>query len=226
MKRILTFALILAAVGALTGFVYVRQRSSSAAASTSVTTATVERGPLAATLATAGNIEARQAVDLAFGQSGTVAAVHVAVGDRVQAGDVLAELDTADLELQLRSAQVALKNAEDQLAQTTDPSTEQDIANTGAQLVAAQAAYDDLTAGASEAKLASARAQVASAEAAYQAAFNAAGTYDSSLVSAETALEKARIALEQAQSAYDKISWRGDIAATSEAQALRSATID
>lgn len=129
MKRILTFALILAAVGALTGFVYVRQRSSSAAASTSVTTATVERGPLAATLATAGNIEARQAVDLAFGQSGTVAAVHVAVGDRVQAGDVLAELDTADLELQLRSAQVALKNAEDQLAQTTDPSTEQDIAN-------------------------------------------------------------------------------------------------
>ena len=50
--------------------------------------------------------------------------------------------------LQLRSAQVNLKNAQDHLAQTKNPNTQQDIANARAQLDSAQAAYDKLAAGA------------------------------------------------------------------------------
>lgn len=226
MKKFLKISVVLVVIAAVAVGVYVRLRSNSAAASTDVTTATVTRGTLTATISTAGNVQAHQAVDLSFGQSGIVRSINVAVGDRVKAGDVLAELDTAALELQLRSAQVALKNAQDQLAQTKNSATERDIANARAQLEAAQAAYDSLQAGVSEAKLASAQAQVASAKAAYDAALKAAGTTNSSLVAAEATLEKARIALQQAQGAYDKVAWRGDVAATSQAQELQSATID
>ncbi len=128
--------------------------------------------------------------------------------------------------LQLRSAQVNLKNAQDQLAQTKNPNTEQDIANARAQLESAQAAYDKVAAGASAAKLASAQAQVASAQAAYDAAVKSAASSDSSLVAASSTYEKARIAVQQAQGEYDKVSWRGDVAASGQAQTLQSATID
>ncbi len=226
MKRTLKWVVIgIVAVIAL-GAVYLRVRPSTASAATSLATATVQRGTLLATVNTAGNVQSHRTADLSFGQSGTVKAIYVKVGDRVQAGDVLAELDTTDLALQLRSAQVSLKNALDQLEKAKNPYSEQEIALARAQLAAAQAAYEKVKAGASAAKLASAQAQVASAQAAYEAAVKSAGAADSSLVSATAALEKARIALEKAQGDYDKVAWRGDIAGTAQAQALQSATID
>ncbi|MCA9972034.1 MAG: biotin/lipoyl-binding protein, partial [Anaerolineales bacterium] len=53
---------------------------------------------------------------LSFGVSGRLKTVTVQPGDRVQAGDLLAELETADLENQLVQAQTALSTAEIQLA--------------------------------------------------------------------------------------------------------------
>lgn len=226
MKKLLKIAAIGTAVIAIVGGGYLRLRPDTAAAAANVATATVQRSTLTATVNTAGNIQAHQSVDLAFGQSGVVKAVYVKVGDRVQAGDLLAELDTADLSLQLRSAQVNLKNAQDQLAKTENPATGQDIALARAQLASAQAAYDKVAAGVSQSKLTSAQAQVASAQAAYNAAVKSAATADSSLVSAAATLEKARIALEKAQGEYDKVAWRGDVGATSQAATLQSATID
>lgn len=225
-KKSVRTILIVVALAIIAGAVYLRLRPSQVAAATAVPTATVQRSTLTATVNTAGNIQSHQSVDLTFGQSGTVRKINVKVGDRVQAGDVLAELDTADLALQLRSAQVNLKNAQDQLAKTRNPNTEQDLANARAQVESAQAAYDKVAAGASQAKLTSAQAQVASAQAAYDAAVKSAATSGSSLVSAAATLEKARIALEKAQGEYDKVSWRGDVGATSQASTLQGATID
>lgn len=226
MKKLVKITIIVVAIAAVSVGAYLRLRPGEAAAASNVSTATVQRGSLAATVNAAGNIQAHQAADLSFGQSGTVQKINVKLGDRVKAGDVLAELDTADLQLQLRSAQVSMKNAQDTLAQTKNPNTEQDIANARATLASAQAAYDEVTAGASQADLAASEAAVASAKAAYDAAVKSAGTSDSSLVSAAATFEKARIALEAAQGAYDKVSWRGDSAASGEAQTLQSATID
>ncbi len=42
---------------------------------------------------------------LSFGVSGTVSKVNVQVGDQVKKGDVLAELDTTDLELAIAQAE-------------------------------------------------------------------------------------------------------------------------
>ena len=52
---------------------------------------------------------------LAFTQDGVVKEVYVRAGQQVQAGDLLAELDTADWEAQLVLAQAALDIAQAQL---------------------------------------------------------------------------------------------------------------
>jgi HlyD family secretion protein len=226
MKRFLRIAIIGAVVVAVALGLYMRFRPTAADADTTVSTATAEIASLSASVNSAGNIQARQSAALSFGQSGTVEKINVEVGDRVQAGDLLAELDTEELALSLRSAQVGLKNAQAQYAQTANPATASEIANARAKLESAQAAYDSLIAGPNQSELATTRAQVASAQAAYNAAVKSAGTSDSALISAAGTLEKARIALESAQGDYDRISWRGDAAASSQASALQSATID
>ncbi len=226
MKKALTGAGIVVLVLAITAGVYLRTRAAGGPATSNAATATVQRGSLAASVNAAGNITAHQQADLSFGQSGQVRRVDVQVGDRVKAGQVLAELDTANLALQVRNAQVNLKVAQAKLAQAKNPTTEQDIVTARAKLDSAQAAYNNLKAGASQADLAAAQAQLASAQASYDAAVKSASTTNSSAASAAAAFEKARIALEKAQGDYDKVSWRGDVAASSQAQALQSATID
>ncbi|MEO1439600.1 MAG: HlyD family efflux transporter periplasmic adaptor subunit [Chloroflexota bacterium] len=82
---------------------------------------------LAITLRASSELEPVDRADLAFVNNAPVEAVYVAIGDRVQAGDVLATLDTSDLEAQLRRAEIALREAENNLAQMTAPPLEIDI---------------------------------------------------------------------------------------------------
>ncbi|HWQ12823.1 MAG TPA: efflux RND transporter periplasmic adaptor subunit [Roseiflexaceae bacterium] len=89
---------------------------------------------LVATVNAAGQIEPARVVSLSFNATGRVREVLVAVGERVEQGQVLARLD--DRELRLRADQ-----AEAQLRQ-------------------AQASYDRLLAGASAADIAAAEAQL------------------------------------------------------------------
>jgi HlyD family secretion protein len=228
MKKVLIPIIIVVVVGVLGVGAYLRFGAGSAqsASTSNLSTATVQAGNIEATVNGAGNISPKQQADLSFGQSGTVKTIDVQVGDRVKAGQLLASLDTADLELQVRNAEVNLKNAQDKLAQTQNPSTAEQISSARAQVAAAQAAYDNTVAGASPADIAAARAGVTSAQAAYDAAVKSAGTSNSQLESAAATLEKAQVTLQQAQSAYDKISWRSDAAMTSQAATLQSATID
>lgn len=46
------------------------------------------------------------------------------------------------------------------------------------------------------------------------------------LIIAKTSLDKAQVALQQAQAAYDAIAWRGDVSGTSQAATLQSASAD
>ena len=61
----------------------------------------VTRTTLSAAVESSGSIAANADVALAFGTSGLVAEVDIEVGSRVKAGDVLAKLNTAKLELQV-----------------------------------------------------------------------------------------------------------------------------
>ena len=77
----------------------------------------VVRGDLALTVSGSGNIEIADDVDLAFDIGGRIARINVEEGDNVAAGNVLAKLDTTDLELTLAQARVTLTQAETALTQ-------------------------------------------------------------------------------------------------------------
>src|SRR6202163_3058374 len=66
-----------------------------------------------------GVVRARFETDLGFRVAGKIVKRLVNVGDRVRAGDVVAELDPQDLRLQAESAQAELAAATSNLAQAT-----------------------------------------------------------------------------------------------------------
>jgi HlyD family secretion protein len=202
------------------------QSATTKAAAGTQNTATVQRGNLTATVNAAGNISAHQQVALNFGQAGTVQKVNVRAGDRVKAGQVLTELDTSDLQLQLENAKVNLKIAQNKLAQTKSPSTEQDIANARSRLDSVQASYNKLAAGPNKTDLAAAQGSVASSQAAYDAAVKSAAASGTTIDAATASYQKALAALQQAQAAYDKVATAPNIGARAESVTLQSATID
>ena len=68
----------------------------------------VVRGDLAISVSGSGNIEVSDEGKLAFGVGGRIDKIYVEESDKVTGGDVLARLDTDDLELALTQARVAL----------------------------------------------------------------------------------------------------------------------
>ncbi|HUY62871.1 MAG TPA: efflux RND transporter periplasmic adaptor subunit [Candidatus Paceibacterota bacterium] len=86
-------------------------------------TTTVATGTVVATLTETGQVSASQQLSLAPQASGQVVGVYVKTGDRVQAGQVIAQLDATNAEQSLQNAELALKNAELSYQQTTATST-------------------------------------------------------------------------------------------------------
>jgi HlyD family secretion protein len=94
-------------------------------------TVAATRGDVEETLSTTGQVDAARRSDLSFGTDGTVASVKVAVGDRVKAGDVIATLDTAQLDAAVTKANATLAQAIAQLAsdRAAQSSSVQDASN-------------------------------------------------------------------------------------------------
>lgn len=81
-------------------------------------------GSITSTTSLSGTAAAAQSADLTFGSAGVVATIEVAVGDLVQAGDVLATLDDTEAARQVETAQISLDQAEASLAELlSDPDT-------------------------------------------------------------------------------------------------------
>src|SRR5512141_2716121 len=76
-------------------------------------------GPGTAVAAFAGEIRARQESALAFRVAGNIIRRSVDLGDRVKRGDILAELDPADLRLQAQATRAQLAAAEAELARAS-----------------------------------------------------------------------------------------------------------
>jgi multidrug efflux pump subunit AcrA (membrane-fusion protein) len=71
-------------------------------------------------LSASGTVDAAHRADLELGADGTVAAVEVALGERVRAGQVIARLDTGDLEAAVTRARASLARALAQLESDED----------------------------------------------------------------------------------------------------------
>jgi len=83
----------------------------SATAKTPQTFIAVTKGPITETVSVTGSTAPIQSVSLAFQNSGTIAQVYHAIGDRVYVGEILAQLNTASLSAALQQAQAAYNSA-------------------------------------------------------------------------------------------------------------------
>lgn len=172
---------ILAAAGLAGGIIWAT--SSSDADGPRYRTTVVERGEVVQTVEASGRIEARDRHVVVARVSSRLEKVHVQVSDRVEAGQILADLDPATLHLQARAASAAVVAAEgvrDQ-ARARLEDARRSAARIGRLRDKGQA---------SEADLSQAQAAVASAQGA--------------LRSAEGELRRAQAELEQARQGADR----------------------
>jgi|GEM_PF-367506 len=178
MRKILIGAgvLLVIGIGALLVVPAVSTGNAQAAATTT-RTAQVERTTLYDTVDGSGSIAAEQEFQLSFGTSGTVQEVLVEVGDEVTAGQPLAVLDTSDLELDVRLAELTL--------------------------TVQQAEYDRLVADPDPQDVLQAQGQLVQARAQLEAAQASADSAEDELTNSCSSLETARRSLEDAQAAYD-----------------------
>ncbi len=113
----------LVALLALGGWAFLRPQDDADA--TATTPAATEQlvdattGSMALTVSADGTIAAAETDDLSFTSSGTVTAVNVEAGDTVQAGDVLATIDSAELAAAVTDAEATVAAAEASLADDT-----------------------------------------------------------------------------------------------------------
>jgi HlyD family secretion protein len=157
----------------------------------------VERETLVDTVSATGSIEPEAEVEMKFETGGKVSEVLVKEGQYVTAGTVLARLDTTDLELQVRSAEIDLAQAKANLEQLYEPELAEKI-------TAAQAAVE------------SARLNLIELQD---------GVDPDEVTKAEAALKQTEITLKEAQWAYDQVAYRGDVGAMSQANDLQDATL-
>ena len=156
-------------------------------------------------------VPVRQAT-LSFEVGGRLAELLVSEGDVVEAGQVVARLGQTDWQQRVDEGQAALELAEAQLMQVKAGARPEEIA----------AAREALAAG--EAGVSAARGNLASAEA--ELARLEAGAKPEELTVAQAGMDKAAVALQLAQSEYDKVAWQSGIGATQQAVVLRQASTD
>jgi HlyD family secretion protein len=221
MKRTILYVILgLVLIGAVAGgIVWQTQRTMQAEGELRTTRA--ERGDMLVAVSASGNIEPEARVNLTFEAAGPVDEVLVRVGERVADGDVLARLDTGQLELQVHQAEASLMLARSQLAQLQDGPRPEEVASAEANLRAAQAQVsgaaaerDQVKGGATQSQIAAAEARVASARVQKKVAQDA---YDKSqeeddrydLYVAEEALRAAEAELAELQSGADADLVRG-----------------
>jgi len=108
-KWVLWIILVLAIIG---GGYWFFMRSNSA----SYQFVTVTQGSITETVSVTGNTTPTKSVSLGFQNTGTIAHIYHTLGDHVSAGEVIAELNTANLSAVLQQARASLAVAEANLA--------------------------------------------------------------------------------------------------------------
>ncbi|OHA48556.1 MAG: hypothetical protein A2806_00100 [Candidatus Terrybacteria bacterium RIFCSPHIGHO2_01_FULL_48_17] len=99
---------------------------------------TVERGTLVEEVLATGTVKPAEEVMLSFAAAGRVSKINVAVGDKVEAGQELARLDTASTQAQVRQAEAALATARANYNQKIAGASDEDIQVTAQAVASAE----------------------------------------------------------------------------------------
>lgn len=112
MKKALFLIFLLVVVLSVSGFAYYNQvyLPAQATPEPAYNTSKVRSGDITISAAGAGNVLPSEKVAIGFLIGGTLAELNVNVGDKVEAGQVLAHLDATDAQLKLRQAELALNS--------------------------------------------------------------------------------------------------------------------
>ena len=144
----LIILLVLAGAGGYAYYHYVYLPNQAVVEET-IATAQVGQGDLVVSVSGSGTLSPASEVDLGFETGGYLDEVLVEVGDRVAAGDVLARLETVDLELAVAEAEIRAREAQLDLSDANEGATDAELAdaqsavqNAQLALTVAQYAYD------------------------------------------------------------------------------------
>ena len=203
--RIITAAVLLGIAAAVIAGLYLFYFTGSKAILRPTEDVPVKRATINQTLIISGTADAQFNSNLIFQSSGKVAAVNVHVGDVVQAGDVLASLESDDLTNAVQSAQANQRSAQLKLDDLLAGSTAAELAAADQAVAAAQAAvvkakndYQDLLNGPKAADLAAAQTAVQAAQAQLAGATSARQKLNDLPSASELAAAQAGVAAAQA----------------------------
>ena len=114
MKRLLVGIPAVLLVGAVAAWGYLRDEAS---ADPGLATAEVTRGEIEDTVTALGTLQPLQYVDVGVQVSGQLRKIHVAIGDQVRQGDLLAEIDPRIYEARVQADRATLASLEAQRAE-------------------------------------------------------------------------------------------------------------
>ena len=171
----------------------------------------------------AGNIELVDTTQVVAQVDGYVEEVLVEVGDVVSDGDLLVALERGDLRRVVDQASINLTSAELQLENLLAAASAAEVAAAEADLKSALESLAEVQNGASEGELAAARSSAASAWARYDDLSD--GASENERIQLAAAVENAHVAVQEAQTEYDKVAWREDVGMTRQAAQLQQSTI-
>lgn len=125
-RRILTAALILLVAAGSAAYVLVLGKSGSSAPP-APSTETVKTGDVRSTVAGVGTLQPANSVSLGFGEGGRVKSVEVHLGEKVEAGQILARLDDTLAQASLNAARTQVSAAQAKVTQLIEGHTPQEL---------------------------------------------------------------------------------------------------
>lgn len=176
-------------------------------------------------LTVAGKLEFRTLYEIKAPFDETVAAVQITNGDVVTAGTSLLALEVDQLNEAINTAWLNLTQKRQALADLMAENSELALLEAKAELLTAQEELEKLEEGPATAETRSAQLAISEAELAYEELLKRNDPNTTKVREARYALREAENTVQRAQTAYNAVSWRGDVAASAEAAALQSATI-
>lgn len=176
-------------------------------------------------LTVGGKLEFRTLYEIKAPFDESIATLYVENGALVTAGDPLLALDVDKVSEEFNSAWLGLTAKRQALADLMAEGSSVAIMAAKAKLLAAQEELTKLEAGPAPADAGAAQLAIDDARLAYADLLARNDPNSTKVREARFALREAEDGVQRAQTAYNAISWQGDIAASSQAAALQSATI-